>query len=74
MKNDIQTLNQIFHQVLQDDENANGGISYIGENFGNFLLETTQLFPRNVEEYNKKLPKYNKMLIECGIKPTLIRF
>ena len=57
-------LNNVLNTVLEDDNTANGGVSFKGETLRNFLDETGI-------DYNASMEEINNALIECGIKPIM---
>src|SRR5699024_9956390 len=57
-------LNNVLNTVLEDDNTANGGVSFKGETLRNFLDETGI-------DYNASMEEINNALIECGIKPII---
>src|SRR5699024_8475762 len=57
-------LNNVLNTVLEDDNTANGGVSFKGETLRNFLDETGI-------DYNASMEEINNALVECGIKPII---
>src|SRR5699024_7418056 len=60
----MKKLNNVLNTVLEDDNTANGGVSFKGETLKNFLDETGISYSASMEEINNAL-------IECGIKPSI---
>src|SRR5699024_8142275 len=60
----MKKLNNVLNTVLEDDNTANGGVSFKGETLRNFLDETGIDYTASIEEINSAL-------IEYGIKPIM---
>ena len=62
----MKNYNKLLNTVLLDDETETGGIAFIGETLGDFLIEDD--LPLSL--VSNEPEKLNKLLIESGIQPV----
>lgn len=62
----MKNYNKLLNTVLLDDETEKGGVAFIGETLGDFMIQAN--LPLSLVSCEPE--KLNKRLVECGIQPV----